>query len=81
MEERALGKLEATLGLSFLAVLVGGLAWAYVYQLDAPVPVTQPDPNWRSAQVEPVPDTAVKQTSYRPEWLSSESEEQPALVH
>lgn len=80
MEERALGKLEASLGLSLIAALLVGLVWAYVFQLDAPVPVTQPDPNWRSAQVEPVPDAAVKQTAYRPEWLSSESDEPQQLV-
>jgi hypothetical protein len=79
MEERAIGKLEATLGLSFLAALVGGFAWAYVSQLDAPVPVTQPDPKWRSVQVQPVTDTAVKQTAYRPEWLTSESEQRPTV--
>jgi hypothetical protein len=81
MEERALGKLEATLGLSFLGALVAGLAWAYVYQLDAPVTITQPDPNWRSAQVQPVTDTAVKQTAYRPEWLTSESDQRPTVEH
>lgn len=80
MEERALGKLEASLGLSLLAALLVGLVSAYVYQLDAPVPITQPDPNWRSAQVEPMSHTAVEQTSYRPEWLSSESDAPPSAV-
>lgn len=78
MEERSLGKLEATLGLSLLAALLVGLIWAYVFQLDTPVPVTPPDPNWMSAQIEPAPDTALKQMAYRPEWLSSESDQSAA---
>jgi len=80
MDKHALGKLEASLGLSLLAALLVGLVWAYIHQLDAPVPITQPDPNWRSAQVEPVPDTSVRQISYRPEWLSSESDSPPSTV-
>jgi hypothetical protein len=75
MEERPLGKLEATLGLSLLTALVVALGWAYVYQLDAPVAATPPDPDWVSAQTIPRSDTAVEQTAYHPEWLSSQDDD------
>jgi hypothetical protein len=80
VEERPLGKLEATLGLSLLAALVVALGWAYVYQLDAPVPATPTDPNWVSAQTIPRNDTAIEQTAYRPEWLSSQDDDRRADV-
>ena len=75
-EERQLSKTEASLGLAFLAVLLCGLGWAYVNQLDAPPTVTKPDPNWAAAKAEIRQDRAVERTAYRPEWLSSQSEEQ-----
>jgi hypothetical protein len=80
MEERRLGKLEATLGLSLLAALLIALGGAYIYQLDAPVPIVPPDPNWRSAQTVPAPTSPVQQTAYRPEWLSSQGEEQATFA-
>ncbi|MGD9633468.1 MAG: hypothetical protein AB7G28_15460 [Pirellulales bacterium] len=80
MEERRLGKMEATFGLSLLAALLAGLGWAYVHQLDASVPATRPDPNWVSAQPKSPSDGAVQQTAYRPEWLSTEGDASPAAA-
>jgi hypothetical protein len=75
MEERRLGKLEATVGLSLLVALLAALGWAYIYQLDTPVKVTPPDPNWASAQVTHPGDSPVERTAYRPEWLTSQHDD------
>lgn len=77
-EERQLSKTEAGLGLTFLAILLAGLGWAYVHQLDAPPTVTKPDPNWAAAKAEIRQDRAVERTAYRPEQLSSQSEDASA---
>lgn len=79
-EERNLSKTEAGLGLTFLAVLLAGLGWAYVHQLDAPPPVTPNDPNWAAAKAEIRRDREIEQTAYRPEWLSSQNDDTPAPI-
>lgn len=80
MEERRLGKMEATLGVSLLAVLLVALGWAYVHQLDAPVPAAQPDPNWVSVPPRPSTDTTVRQTADRPEWLSTQGDDSTTVT-
>ena len=75
MEERRLGKLEATLGLSLLVALLVALGFAYVYQLDTPVKVTPPDPNWASAQAKQSVESPAARTAYRPEWLTSQQDD------
>jgi hypothetical protein len=75
MEERRLGKLEATLGLSIIVALLVALGFAYIYQLDSPVKVTPPDPNWASAQMRQPGESPVERTAYRPEWLSSQQDD------
>jgi hypothetical protein len=67
--------LEATVGLSLLVALLAALGWAYIYQLDTPVKVTPPDPNWASAHRSQPDETAVERTAYRPEWLSSQHDD------
>jgi len=79
-EERQLSKTEAGLGLTFLAVLLAVLGWAYVHQLDAPPTVTKPDPNWAAAKEDIRRDNAVERTAYRPQWLSPENDEQATPI-
>ena len=80
-EERRLGKLEATLGLTLIAGLLVVLVGVYVYRLDEPPPVTPPDPNWVSSQPAAPANTTqqqtVEQTSYRPVWLTPQGDEPP----
>ena len=75
-EERRLSKTEASLGLSLIAGLLVALGFAYVYQLDTPPPVdaARSELGLGTAAMPPA-KTAVERTAYRPEWLSSQSDE------
>ncbi len=65
------------MGLTLIAALLAGLGWAYVVQLDDPVAVVPPDPNWVSAQPSARSGAAIEQTAYRPEWLSPQRDDSP----
>lgn len=80
MEQRALGKLEASLGLSLIAALLVVLGGVYVHQLDEPAPVAPPRPSQPSAHAVAPAGTAVEPTAYRPEWLPPQGEPpQPSI--
>jgi hypothetical protein len=77
-DERDLSKTEACLGLTLIAGLLVTLVGVYVYRLDAPTPVTTPDPNWVTARPNLPSPAPVQQTAYRPQWLGSEGQQAEA---
>ncbi len=79
-EERQLSKTEASLGLTLIAALLVGLGGAYVFQLDTPPAVATPEPNWVSQQPAQPSNSAVEQTAYRPEGLSTHTDHPPQPI-